>query len=96
MTENPTIKEIETAARTRVIHLSNGNRYIVNQTDPYGFWEIHMERGQMPQILKQKFTDFEYAKRAVECYLTTVSPQKEIVDSPVPLPPQIKYKPVRV
>jgi hypothetical protein len=37
--------------------------------DPYGFWTIHFERGEIPAELKGTFTSFPEAWKRIEVYL---------------------------
>jgi hypothetical protein len=37
--------------------------------DPYGFWTIHFERGEIPAELKGSFTSFGEAWKRIEIYL---------------------------
>ena len=68
-------------SRMREVHLSNGNKYIVSQTDPYGLWNIHMEKGQIPKTLKQQFTEFEYALREIRSHLSASTDDKKQITS---------------
>lgn len=55
--------------RVRVIELDN-NKIYMKQKDPYGFIYVNFDKGQVPEKLKGAFTDFIYAERAIEAYLT--------------------------
>lgn len=46
------------------------NKIRVIRTDPYGFWHISFERGQLPKKLKGNYTSFDQAEKAVRAYLT--------------------------
>ena len=35
------------AGKTRTFVLENGNKLLAKQTDPYGFWRLHLEKGQL-------------------------------------------------
>lgn len=52
----------------RVIELDN-NKLHVQRKDPYGFWEIHFDKGQIPDDLKGRYTSFDEAKKAIDVYL---------------------------
>lgn len=54
--------------RTRVFLLENGNKLIARQTDPYGFWRLNLEKGQLPQWLDQDFNEWGQVLRAVDRY----------------------------
>jgi hypothetical protein len=41
--------------------------------DPYGFWTLHFERGELPSELKGTFTSFEEAWKVMAPYLTKKS-----------------------
>jgi hypothetical protein len=48
--------------------LKNGNKVNISKTDPYGFWEVHMEKGQLPDKLKGQYTTPMEAEKAVTSY----------------------------
>jgi hypothetical protein len=55
--------------RTKVILLDT-NKIFMKRTDPYGFIELSLERGSLPDWLKnQKFTTWESCRAAVDGYL---------------------------
>jgi hypothetical protein len=39
--------------------------------DPYGFWTMHFERGEVPDSLKGTYTSFSECWRRIEQYLKT-------------------------
>lgn len=55
-------------SRTRVFDLENGNRLIAKQTDPYGFWRLNLDKGQLPAWLDQDFNEWGQVVKAVEKY----------------------------
>jgi hypothetical protein len=55
-------------SRTRAFTLENGNILNAKQTDPYGFWRLHLEHGQLPQWLDQDFNEWGQVLKAVERY----------------------------
>lgn len=55
--------------RTRVFTLENGTKLLAKQTDPYGFWRLHLERGQLPQWLDQDFNEWGQVIKHVERYI---------------------------
>lgn len=54
--------------RTRYFELENGNKLIAKQTDPYGFWRLNLDKGQLPQWLDQDFNEWSQVLKAVEIY----------------------------
>jgi hypothetical protein len=54
--------------KIRTTDLGN-NKIHVKQKDPYGFWFINFDKGQVPEKLKGAYTDFVMAERAVNAYL---------------------------
>lgn len=69
-------------SRKRELILNNGTKYIVEQPDgdPYGFWYIRMDHGQVPDVLSGAYTSFEKARRAVEEYLNKTSALKRVAE----------------
>lgn len=55
-------------SRTRVFDLENGNKLYAKQTDPYGFWRINLDKGQLPAWLDQDFNEWGQVLRAIERY----------------------------
>ena len=55
--------------RTRFVELSNGNKLYAKQSDPFGFWTVNFDKGQVPDSLNQTFTTFRHASKAIEAYL---------------------------
>lgn len=45
------------------------NKLNIKRTDPYGFWVISFERGQVPASLKGQYTSIDDARKAVKTYL---------------------------
>lgn len=56
--------------RTRVFILENGTKLLAKQTDPYGFWRLHLEKGQLPSWLDQDFNEWGQVLKHVERYQT--------------------------
>jgi hypothetical protein len=54
----------------RSLTLENGNKIYIERKDPYGFWDIHYDKGQIPDSLKGKFTSYDRAEHAVKVYLS--------------------------
>lgn len=69
--------------RVRVIDLGN-NKIYMKQTDPYGFIYINFDKGQLPEDLKSAFTSFEYAKRAIDQYLSRKKRGRVVTDETFP------------
>lgn len=55
-------------SKTRVFELENGNKLYAKQTDPYGFWRLNLDKGQLPDWLDQDFNEWSQVQRAVERY----------------------------
>jgi hypothetical protein len=56
-------------SRTRVFQLENGNKLYAKQTDPYGFWYLNLDKGQLPPWLAdQAFNEWSQVLKAVERY----------------------------
>lgn len=51
----------------REIAIGN-NKLILERKDPYGFIDVHFERGQIPKILEGSFTSFDEAYLAIKKY----------------------------
>lgn len=64
----------------REIVLDNGNKYHIQQdpADPYGFWRVHMDKGQVPDHLKGAYTTYPLAKQAVELYVKNT--QRKVIE----------------
>lgn len=55
----------------RTIELENGNKLNMKRTDPYGFIFFSLERGQLPDNLKDHaFTDWTMAEIAAKKYVS--------------------------
>jgi hypothetical protein len=63
-----TIVDMESNKRTWT--LPSGNKLNFERRDPYGFWSIHYDKGQVPAALKGNYTTYEQAKAAADRYLT--------------------------
>ena len=46
------------------------NKYILERFDPYGFWNVHVQHGQIPKELKGNYTSPDEARRAITTYLS--------------------------
>jgi hypothetical protein len=64
--------------RTREVDFGDNNKLLVKCTDPYGFWSIHYQKGEVPQALQGTYTTFDEAMKAIKTYLlNTPSPAKK-------------------
>lgn len=70
--------------QTKVIQIDT-NKIYMKRTDPYGFIELSLERGSLPESLKEaRFTTWEAAKLAVDRYMA--DRDKVALDAPPPKP----------
>lgn len=58
-------------SRQRSIDLENGNKINITQTDPFGFWTISYNKGQLPDHMRGQYTSYHQAELAVQQYLQT-------------------------
>ena len=88
--------EVETPkdlGRIRTLALEGGNSVTFKCSDPYGFWTIHLEKGQVPHSLTGQYTTYEYAEKEMRAYLRSkdraVAPvvQPEVLFETAPTPP---------
>lgn len=66
------------------------NKLNFTRTDPYGFWIISYEKGQLPRELTGVYTSFQNALKEAQSYI--VKKQKEAEPKPASSRPTIKYK----
>ena len=59
---------VEDESRRKAVEYKN-NKIVLEAKDPYGLWEIFMERGVTPKELKGQFTEPDYAIMAINTYL---------------------------
>jgi len=59
----------EHSGKIRRIKMDNGNIVYIECEDPYGFWKISLEKGQLPERLKGSYTLFDQALRDVNLWL---------------------------
>lgn len=52
----------------RVFNLDN-NKLHIRKSDPYGFWTVSYERGQVPESIGGQYTSPMEAEKAVLTYL---------------------------
>lgn len=73
--------------------LLDTNKLFMRRTDPYGFIELSLERGGLPDKLKNaKFTTWEAARAAVDIYLTERGKAEVEVQPPKPVIPHLERK----
>lgn len=53
--------------RERTFDVPN-NTLTVRQNGPYGFWTLHLKRGQLPAKYTGMYTSYSEAEKAVEDY----------------------------
>lgn len=68
--------------RERSIPGPNDNAFKIKCTDPYSFWTVHRERGQVPESLQGMYTSYERAALAVEVYARTLKETPSVAVSP--------------
>lgn len=61
----------------RSLTLENGNTIHFERTDPYGFWYVHYDKGQMPEKLRGAYTSYDRARADVDSYLANLKPEKK-------------------
>jgi hypothetical protein len=57
-------------SKIRTFELENGNKLYAKQTDPYGFWRLNLDKGQLPDWLDQDFNEWGQVLKAVARYST--------------------------
>ncbi len=55
--------------KDRVVTVDNGADFHIKQEDPFGFWRISREHGQVPKHLSGVYTSYDRAKKAVDLYI---------------------------
>lgn len=53
----------------RVIVVNSGERVTVRKDNQYGFWTLHLEKGQLPARYRGKYTSYSDAKKDLVIYL---------------------------
>lgn len=71
------IEKSKDLGNKRSLTLENGNKIHFERTDPYGFWKVHYDKGQVPEKLKGNYTSFDIAMVAVKSYLAIKNPESE-------------------
>lgn len=59
----------EHGGKYRKIEMDNGNVCHIKCEDPYGFWYISLDKGQVPNRCKGSYTSFDAALRDVNVWL---------------------------
>ncbi len=62
------LSQINRDGRYRMLELDN-NKIHFRATDPYGHWYVNFDKGQMPEYLRDAYTSFYEAEKAVRAYL---------------------------
>lgn len=57
-----------TDSKVRVFELSNGNKLYAKQSDPYGFWHLNLDKGQLPEQFLGSYSTFDAVVKDVERY----------------------------
>lgn len=79
ISDHDSVDELRDTPNMHVIRIDH-NKLILERTDPYGFWVIHYEKGQLPEKLKGSYTSYEEAKKAVTLYLLSIKKKiREVV-----------------
>lgn len=68
---------IEMSENKRSMTLDNGNKINFTRKDPYGFWFISYEKGQVPESLQGAYTSYDRALVDVKGYLTQKQLEKK-------------------
>jgi hypothetical protein len=70
-TPSPTFSTvIDMEMNKRTWTLPSGNKLHFERRDPYGFWSIHYDKGQVPAELKGNYTSYDQAAAAANRYIT--------------------------
>ena len=64
----------------RKVTLSNGSSLTLKREDPYGFWSVHYEKGQVPERLKGLYTSPHEAMKDITNYLEATG--KKLKEAP--------------
>lgn len=68
-----------TGENERTVHTGSAKIYL-RRKDPYGFWFVSFERGEIPAYLDQAFTSIDRAYEALENYMNTNKHRAKIAD----------------
>jgi hypothetical protein len=53
----------------RIVELENKNKVYFKRKDPYGYWYMNMEKGQLPEHLRGAYTTYTKALSELNLYL---------------------------
>ncbi len=59
--------------RTRLVDIGKEHPVKIQAEDPYGLWSITWHVGVTPEVLRGKYTTYDYAKAALDAYLSKIS-----------------------
>lgn len=76
--------------KVRVTEIDNGNSITATSTDPYGFWSLHLKKGQLPEKYRGSYTTFDQAEKAIAKYLADRGRAISDIPVPAPTPPTLK------
>lgn len=60
----------ETNSKKRLFELENGNKLWAVQSDPFGFWALHLDKGQLPERFQGQYSNWDAVIKDVERYQT--------------------------
>ena len=76
----------------RVVPMTSGNTVNITRDPFYGFWEISFARGELPAVLKGKYTKLRLVKEALN---TWADKNDYVFGDPPPKAPPVATKTVR-
>lgn len=80
--------------RTKVIQIDT-NKIYMKRTDPYGFIELSLDKGSLPENLKHaRYTTWEHAQAAVDQYMKARDKVALEEAPPKPVIPHLERKKV--
>lgn len=53
----------------REIDLDNGNKLFIRRTEPFGFFQFSLAKGNLPDWIKGNYTTMTQAEKAMDKYL---------------------------
>jgi hypothetical protein len=65
----------------RTVELKNGNKLHFKRSDPYGFWTVNYDKGQLPAHLLGQYTSYDRAEAAVKTYLNELGKEPAKADA---------------
>lgn len=54
--------------KVRSFDVPNGRKITLKQEDQYGFWQLHLDKGQLPAKFTGQYTSRIEAEKAIELY----------------------------